>query len=399
MKLTLPEWLKLIKGDFNDSEPVDLLLAEPIGFDPKTYTGVSSNAFGQTLAGIPKAKTVNLLINCLGGSIPEGMAMHNMIMARGNVNTCVIGYAASMGAVIFQAGVKRQMMPGTMLAIHPAQGSPSGSADEIEEQVEGLRKVNDTIVALFSNRTKLSKKKVSDMMDAVTYMDPDEALENGFCDEVIESSPAWNDLAKFRPSDMKNFRQLTNSMKVGGGGETTNNNKQKTMKSLTAALAAVGLLPSAELTDEAAIVSAFQNKFPTFSKAVEENTALKTRIEGYENAQKLRVTAAVELAVTNKLVKPERKDSLIAIGIRDEAELTNQLADLTGLKNEQPARRPGAAPVPPEKKGNEGTASVDEQVETLRNSLHEATPAQKTVISRQIRELRGHKNLFTPVAK
>jgi ATP-dependent Clp endopeptidase proteolytic subunit ClpP len=390
----LPEFLRLISGDMNadNTEPVDLLLAEPVGFDPETYTGMSSRRFAEGLGSIPKTKPVNLLINTLGGRIDEGVAMHNMILARGNVTTCVIGFAASMGAVIAQAGVKRQMMPGTMMIVHNPQASGDGEADDFDSAANMLRQQKANLVNLFSNRSGQSKKKISDMMDETTMMNPDEAEELGFCDEVITTNAAWNSIEKI-PADraLKTFRTLTNS--AGGPAAQLKIEPVKQMKTLTAALAAVGLLPSADLTDEAAIVTAFNGASKKFTDAAAENISLKAENGSYKAAQKIRVEAAVALAVTNKIIPDARKQHYIDAGLRDETELTNSLADLTNAKGETiPARR-GAAPLPVKAAGEK--SEVETKMESLRNELGEASASRKVEISRELRELRGHKDILS----
>ncbi len=145
--MPLPDFLRLIKGSMNEDDDgdVDMLLSEPIGFDPNTYNGISARMFGSSLAQVPKRKTVNLLINTLGGNVDEGVAMYNMITARGNVNTVVIGYAASMGAIIAQAGAVRKMMPGTMMIIHNPQGEMKGEEGDMNWQADMLGKLNERL--------------------------------------------------------------------------------------------------------------------------------------------------------------------------------------------------------------------------------------------------------------
>src|SRR4051812_36992622 len=105
MTIELPPWLKVVTGKLEEDElePVSVLLSEPIGFDG--WEGMSARRFGEVLGAIPRGKPVDLQINTMGGLVPEGIAMCNMVEARGNVTCRVIGYAASMGAVLLQAGV------------------------------------------------------------------------------------------------------------------------------------------------------------------------------------------------------------------------------------------------------------------------------------------------------
>jgi ATP-dependent Clp endopeptidase proteolytic subunit ClpP len=315
MPIELPEWLRLTKGSLDDDQPAQMLLAEPVGFDPMSYTGMSSARFGAILGSFPKAKPVRLDINTLGGSVSEGMAMANMIIARGNVDTCVIGYAASMGAIIHSAGAKRFVMPGTMIVIHNPQGTFSGEADEMERQADALRQVKSNLVDVLASRSKLGKRAISDAMDKVTFYTPKDAIAAGFADEIIEgTSSATNDLATIFKTCQQLYGAQTGS--VVGGGEPAKP-KDKTMNKLTAMLVQLGLISAANLADEEA-ANQVQNNF---NKLKGDHTNVLGEIEDHRAALKTRVTNRVEKFIADKRVKPERKDSLIALGIRNEVDL------------------------------------------------------------------------------
>ncbi len=408
MKNNLPEFLRLVSGDLNsdDEESVDLLISEPIGFDPKTYSGISARSFGMTLSSIHKAKPVNLLINSLGGQIAEGMAMCNMIKARGNVTTVVVGFAASMGSILAQAGAVRKMMPGTMMIVHNPQAGVEGEEKDMEQGAKLLAKLKDNLVNLYKDSTGLGKKQISEMMDATTAMTPEEALELGFCDEVVKGDDAWNSLERHSAKSLlasinsaRSFIAPPKGEKDEGGEQQTK--KPKQMKLLIGALAAANLLPSADLTDEAAIVTNFTTNFETVSTNAKRVTTLEAENLAFRNAQKSRVTSKVENAITAKLVKPERKEALIAMGARDEADLDSYLGDLNDAKASAAPptnqHRRGAPPVPPTP--GEGDDSVEAQMKTLRAEMATQTPAEQFVTARKLRDLRGHKSLFAVEAK
>lgn len=395
MPSKLPEWLKLISGNVEteDDEPVDMLLSEPVGFNRDTYEGISARVFGYTLNGIPKKKPVNLLINCLGGSYSEGIAMHNMILARGNVNTVVVGMAASMAAVIAQGGATRRMMPGTMLMIHNPSCELDGDHRDATKGAALLKQVKDNLVDVLQSRTKLGKKKISDLMDDETYMTPDEAKALGFCDEVMDGKGVYNIIA-LKETHKNNFRQVYGHSTVPAGGRETEKEKQdKPMKLITATLIQLGLLSSAAITEEAEICKAVENAHKVL-KADEQK--LKDKVQGFETANKTRVTNKVEALITGKIAKAERKDTLIAMGMRDEAELDNYIADMSeGRQTPAPGTRRGAPPVPKNESTDEPTN--DDKAKELREKMKTASPSEQAVMARELRKLRGHETLFAAV--
>jgi ATP-dependent Clp endopeptidase proteolytic subunit ClpP len=373
----LPEWLKVLNGDLDkdDEGEVCLLLSEPIG--EEGWTGMSSKRFGEVLNSIPSKKKVTLQINTRGGQVDEGLAMYNMIRSRGGVSTCVIGFAASMGSIIAQAGAVRKMMPGTIMMIHNPQGGAYGESEQVETAVEALKKCKDGLVEIYHthNTAKLSRKRISELMDETTFMTPREAVELGFADESPDGAPAWNHLKPI-------FNSINLLPKTGG--ET----KPKSMKKLIAALAALIKLPE-DVTDETAapqVENALKTLVDERDSLQTENENFKAENKKHEEARKTRVTNRVQKAIDAKLIKAERKDALIASGIANESVL-DFLDDLS-VPAPQNNRR-GAPAVPPEKEG-------EESIESLRTELKcsDLSGEEKTLIAKKLRELRGHGKLF-----
>lgn len=369
---------------------VTLQLQEQIGFDG--VSGMSARVFGSVLGGIPRAKPVMLEINTMGGNVPEGTAIANMISARGNVTTRVIGYAASMGVSIFQAGARREMMPGTMLIVHNPMGSNSGDSASMKNQAVILAQVKESLVGVLASRTKLPADVISKMMDATTAIDPQTALDTGWCDCIVEGVAATNhfDLVAF-------FNSNRLQSAVGSGEPAKERNK---MKNIVSVLAGLHLVNSADITEEAVVVTQLEASVPAI---IAERNQLKLANDKHVEAAKSRITNRVELAITNKLIKAERKDSLIASGISNEASLDfiddlyasqreAATAAATAAASATPARR-GALPVP---------ATPDAGVDALasiRNQMAiETDPAKIAEFALKARDLRGHKELFAAPA-
>ena len=466
--MTLPNWLSLVKGSLDETPgEVTMLLHEPIGYNKASDSGISSRMFGESLAGIHKNKTINLDINTLGGKVDDGLAMANMVSARGNVTTRVTGYAASMGAIIHQAGAKRVMLPGTMLVIHNPQAE-LGEGDYRDADQKGLflRKVRDSLAGMLSKRSGQKVDTINDMMDKTTAMSPDDAKKLGFCDEIGEGMPAFGEMS---PAAMFEFlKTIRNGAQEGhpfygnqhtdaatesevafgsssdakaadeaaeketdidesyeahgaaaaahekasklhtvAASKTTGNTSEThkafaamherdakkhssglaelksnlLMKLTLSALGKLVKLPDG-ITDELAAPQVEKSLTELMTKV----TNLEAEVKAANDAKLLRVTNRVAKAVELKLVKPERKDDLIAAGVTNESTL-NFLDDIVLLSQQ---KRRGAAPVP-RTEGGEVT------VESLRAELAECKDdgIRSAEISRQLRTLRGHKELFT----
>jgi ATP-dependent Clp endopeptidase proteolytic subunit ClpP len=393
------EWMRLLKGtladDDDNNSTVEFLLSEPIGFDPSTYDGMSAKYFGSVLASIPKRKKFRLMVNCPGGQCHDGTAMYNMLRARPNTESVVIGIAASMASVLMLGAEKRAMCKGTMVMIHNPMGGFNGSptADEMEEQAKALRMLKSNMIDIYAARTKLGKKKLSDMMDETTFMTAEEALEYGFIDEIHDGGPVAM-MTMNAKSLYTTCRQLVSAPKCAVGDESglpaSTVNKTKSMKLLTAQLAKLGLVSSAELTDETAILNEVNTRFAPINTAASEVVTLRTKVQAHEAALKARVETKVQKAIDAKLIKAERKDSLISAGIANEATL-DFIDDLQAPSAPAPKQRPGVPPIPAKAEG-----SAEEQLVQIRAEMTATTDPKKLgELATKARELRGHGSMFS----
>jgi ATP-dependent protease ClpP protease subunit len=388
MKPILPEWLRLLKGELDgpSAEPVVLLLCTPIGVDPLTYEGMSSQRFGEILSYIPKERKVKLLINTPGGFIGEGIAMYNQMILRGNIETCVIGYAASMGAVVMQGGERRTMMKGTMVLLHPVQG---GADTDEGRKIKAVATTN--IVDILSSRTKNRRNVVAKLLEDTTAMGPDESKKMGFCDAVEDGEEYKNEI---EPAvAVTAFQRLTNNVALKS--DATGGPKKENMLKLLAILAKLNLIGSADVTEDQAVSQVETNHKNLLAERDLAVNGLKTAGEQAAASMKNRVSVAVKAAVAEKLVKAERETNLVEKFAKDENGLTEYINDLRDLKGQTPtppaqtppARR-GAPPVPPEKKEGEVKTS-DDQIVELQNRMKNETPAQQYQTAQEINKLRG----------
>jgi ATP-dependent Clp endopeptidase proteolytic subunit ClpP len=374
--------MKLINGsiDSDEDKPVTIMLCQAIGTEAEG--GMTSKGFGEILSYIPAKKEVKMLLDCPGGYVSMGTAIYNMIRARGNVDVCVIGCAASMGAVILQAGRKRTMMTGSFMMIHDPEFG--------DGKTEGLDVIKNGLVDILAQRSGMRRDSVSKLMSKTTYMGPEEAKKNGFCDSVEDS--ARNEYAP-TPEDTFRICQAINNLSHKPAEPDDAKKEKPKMKTLIAAMASCALLPSADMSDEAAIVREFNTRMGKLKDLETENTTLTNRVKEFSDAQKKRVTVAVDSLITDKLVKAERKDALIKMGERSEDELTDFISDLRAAKGttENPQRR-GTAPV---KKEGDEPSDTETKMATLRTELSTCSASRAIEIGRELRDLRGHKELFT----
>lgn len=132
---------------------------------------------------------ITIYINSPGGDVLSGMAVVDLIkMIPTPVKTICAGIAASMGAVIFLAGDKREMMPNSRLMIHDP--STGGSMDgmkpaEIEQHLNHLKKVQEMLAGHIAERTGKTVEEVLGVTANDTYFDAKEAVDFGLATGIV----------------------------------------------------------------------------------------------------------------------------------------------------------------------------------------------------------------------
>lgn len=134
---------------------------------------------------------ITLYINTPGGEVMSGLALFDQIsMMRSPVRTVCIGTAASMGAIIFLAGQKRQMYPHAQLMIHDPsydRNDISGlKPHEVRQELDKLNEVRKTAAEIISEKTGKPIKEVYKLTANDTFFTAQEAVASGFADEIVK---------------------------------------------------------------------------------------------------------------------------------------------------------------------------------------------------------------------
>lgn len=170
-------------GEVVQDTPIDWWTGEPV---EGLY--ISLEGFLKDLEGLKGADTVTFRINSIGGDVSAGLSIYNRIRALGAQTTTIVdGLAASAASVIAQAGDVRKVSLGAQTMIHGASTLMVGyyNDQDLKRIDEGLQTVNQSLADLYAERTGKGSDEILQMMQAETWMTPDEAVENGFADEVI----------------------------------------------------------------------------------------------------------------------------------------------------------------------------------------------------------------------
>ncbi|MBM4039587.1 MAG: ATP-dependent Clp protease proteolytic subunit [Planctomycetes bacterium] len=143
------------------------------------------------LANEKKNQDIKLYINSPGGYVHSGLAiLDTMDFVPCAVETCCIGMAASMAAVLLACGSKgkRYALPNARVMLHQPAGGLQGTASDIKIHAEEILKMKATINQILAQRTGQPIERVERDTDRDFFMSADEALKYGLVDEVLASS-------------------------------------------------------------------------------------------------------------------------------------------------------------------------------------------------------------------
>ena len=130
---------------------------------------------------------ITIWINSPGGDCIAASQIYSMLMDyKGEVTVKIDGIAASAASVIAMAGTKVVIAPTALIMIHNPSTSANGDHRDMSKTIEVLNEVKESIINAYEIKTGLSRAVLSHMMDAVTWMNANKAIELGFADEILE---------------------------------------------------------------------------------------------------------------------------------------------------------------------------------------------------------------------
>jgi ATP-dependent Clp protease protease subunit len=132
-------------------------------------------------------KPVTVEINSPGGNYFEGVAIYNLLRRHTQaVNVQVLGIAASAASIVAMAGDHIAIAHNAEIMIHQARGLFMGTAEEMADAMATLQKLDGAMADTYAARTGLEREQLLVMMKAETFIGGQEAVDQGFADEVMQ---------------------------------------------------------------------------------------------------------------------------------------------------------------------------------------------------------------------
>lgn len=292
----MPKRLTASKIAWNVTEKKDVteILIYDIIADKKSYswwrdeegTEVTPRSFKEELDSVTTSE-VCIRINSGGGDVFAAEAIRTAIREKreeGMKISCKIdGFCGSAAVGISAACKPSSISSSAYFMIHDPMVFTYGYYDvsEFERAKAMLEKIKQGIINAYTIKTGKDKQEISDLMTAETWYTGDEAVENGFVDELMfaeeeEEGESVENTLNLTAFNTQMYRNLPNSLlnlhnPTSGGFQNKPTNKKDKKESVKKM--------------EIKTVEELRNAYPDLVKTIENKAreGERTRIEEIEN--------------------------------------------------------------------------------------------------------------------
>lgn len=132
---------------------------------------------------------ITLYIDSPGGSVTAGLSIYDVMQAvSADIHTVCVGTAASMAAVLFASGDRREILRHGEVMVHDplVSGGISGSALAVQDKSDRLMAKRKVLCGILAQHTGKTLKQIYKVTAKDTYFGAEEAVAFGLADAVIE---------------------------------------------------------------------------------------------------------------------------------------------------------------------------------------------------------------------
>lgn len=182
--------------------------------------GVTAASVAKELKDAGKIDRIALRINSPGGSVFEGAAIYTQLKAAGvPIEVRVDGLAASAAFTIAMSGDSISVGEAAMMMLHNAWGMAIGEASDMRREADLLEKIGTQMAGIYAKRSGQELAEVQTMMDAETWLTPQEAVDKGFANKVLDGEGESAKVAAGHWNMAKFARAIPDSLKADGNIE------------------------------------------------------------------------------------------------------------------------------------------------------------------------------------
>lgn len=275
---------------------------------------------------------LHVRINSIGGDVYSGIAIFNAIrQCKADVTLYIDGIAGSIAGVIALCGRRVEMSRYARMMLHSVSGGCYGNKKDLQDMIETIESLEDTIAGIIGERCGKSKEEVKTAYfdGSDHWLTADEALRMGLIDAIydVETVPAES-----TTDDI--YRIFTNRLELEQQPQNPDKMKLEDFKKIPR---------FANCADEAAVMAMLGETAGKADKAdalEQENEQLKRQAE---QQQEERIEAAVTEAETDGRIGADQKDTYKNIL---NADYKNGMAALKALKPKKMLKNQLERPAP-----------------------------------------------------
>lgn len=175
-----------------DEKTAELYLYHDISSSESWWNDVvTADNFKEELKNLGEKEEIIVRINSCGGDVFAASTIYTLLKDNSaSITIKIDGFCASAVTIVAMAGDKICISPAGMFMIHDPLSGLMGyyNAKELKDIASTLDKVKQSIMNTYIERTSKSKEELNKMMEDSTWFTPDEALEEGFVDEIMFKS-------------------------------------------------------------------------------------------------------------------------------------------------------------------------------------------------------------------
>jgi ATP-dependent protease ClpP protease subunit len=154
-------------------------------------SGTLSSSYIQSQLEAAAGQDVEVHISSAGGSAFDAIAIYDLLKKYdGVVVTYIDALAASAASIVAMGGKTVVMSKYALLMIHKPMVGTGGNADELLKDVQMLNIVQSRLAQIYMDKTGLDGVTVNSLINSVTWLSADQALDLGFIDQVEDYNTA-----------------------------------------------------------------------------------------------------------------------------------------------------------------------------------------------------------------
>ena len=138
---------------------------------------------------------ITMYINSPGGGVDSGLALYDVMQTIScPIRTVCVGLAASMAALLFISGSRRDMLPHSRLMIHdPLIVQTGGSALRLKAVSDDLMETRQITARVIAEHSGRSLEQILEKTATDSFFRAEEAVAFGLADNIITSFEKQNE--------------------------------------------------------------------------------------------------------------------------------------------------------------------------------------------------------------